>query len=64
MITIKFTYKVLGGHTHVVVRAGSGETLGLCGSLAFRNEEWEALKAVLYGDAGGVEPADIVMEQE
>lgn len=41
----RFRYKVLGGHTHVRVFAGRGEgSLGNCGSLAFRNEEWEAFK--------------------
>lgn len=39
----RFRYVVLGGHTHIRMFAGpsKGTTLGLCGSLVMRNEEWE-----------------------
>ncbi len=38
----RFRYKKQGGHTHVRLFAGKGSlSLGLCGSLVFRNEEWE-----------------------
>jgi len=37
----RLRYKILGGHTHIRVFAGQGETsLGKCGDLVFRNEEW------------------------
>jgi len=41
-MTFRLRYQVLGGHTHVRVFAGEGQTLGKCGDLIFRNEEWEA----------------------
>lgn len=37
----RLRYEVLGGHTHVRFFAGRGATLALCGTLVFRNEEWE-----------------------
>lgn len=41
----KFVYKVAGGHTHVAVFAGkAAASLGKCGQLTFRNEEWEVFK--------------------
>ena len=44
MIRFRFRYEVAGGHTHVRVFAGdtlsAGATLGKCGDLVFRNEEW------------------------
>lgn len=44
----KFTYKILGGHTHVTVRAGVNDYgMGLCGSLAFRNEEFNQFKELV-----------------
>lgn len=45
MIRFRFRYEVAGGHTHVRVFAGDSvsvsATLGKCGDLCFRNEEWE-----------------------
>jgi len=41
-VKFRLRFRVLGGHTHVRVFAGKGETLGKCGDLVFRNEEWEA----------------------
>jgi len=39
----RLRYKVLGGHTHVRFFAGQGDSsLGKCGDLVFRNEEWVA----------------------
>ncbi len=53
-------YRVLGGHTHVRVFAGKGSlSLGHCGDLTFRNEEWEALRKHL--DQPG--PIEIVPEE-
>lgn len=44
----RFTYRQLGGHTHVVVRCGNNvSSMGLCGQLTFRNEEWSQLKGTL-----------------
>jgi hypothetical protein len=40
----RFRYKQQGGHTHVRVFAGkSVSSLGMCGELVMRNEEWAAL---------------------
>lgn len=36
----RFRYKIAGGHVHVRVFAGTGDTLGKCGDLVFREEEW------------------------
>jgi hypothetical protein len=37
----RFRFKRLGGHTHLRVFAGKTEaSLGLCGNLAMRNEEF------------------------
>jgi len=45
----RMCYQVLGGHTHVRVFAGEGTlSLGHCGELAFRNEEWTAFQQNLY----------------
>jgi hypothetical protein len=51
----RFRYKELGGHTHVRVFAGKGSfSLGKCGDLVFRNEEWaEFVAEVQRGKAGG-----------
>jgi hypothetical protein len=51
----RFRYEVLGGHTHVRLFAGRGTlSLGKCGDLVFRNEEWHAfVKEVNRGKAGG-----------
>ncbi len=39
----RMRFEVLGGHTHVRFFAGgSAMSLGKCGDLTFRNEEWEA----------------------
>jgi hypothetical protein len=48
-----------GGHTHVRVFAGTeaaakGKSLGKCGDLVFRNEEWAAFQAVLARVPGAV----------
>lgn len=43
----RLRHETLGGHTHVRVFAGTGPTLGLCGTLTFRNEEWEDLASLL-----------------
>ena len=41
MALFRFKAKVLGAHTRVRVFAGEGNaSLGLCGNLVFRNEEW------------------------
>lgn len=41
----RFRYEVLGGHTHVRLFAGKGAgSLGKCGGLIFRNEEWTAFR--------------------
>ena len=43
MMLFRLRYKVLGGHTHVRFFAGKGSlSLGKCGDLVFRNEEWDA----------------------
>lgn len=37
----RLRWKEAGGHTHVRVFAGKGTiSLGHCGNLVFRNEEW------------------------
>lgn len=45
----RFRYQVAGGHTHVRFFAGTGDTLGKCGDLVFRNEEWRLFNQVLKG---------------
>lgn len=42
MSAFRFRYEVAGGHTHVRLFAGEGLgfTLGKCGDLTFRNDEW------------------------
>ena len=38
----RLRYEVIGGHTHVRFFAGkSSSSLGKCGDLVFRNEEWQ-----------------------
>jgi hypothetical protein len=51
----RFRFKVLGGHTHITLFAGTGSlSLGLCGGLVMRNEEWDAFVAEANrGKAGG-----------
>ena len=45
----RLSYRVLGGHTHVRVFAGQGTlSLGACGNLVFRNEEWTAFQENLF----------------
>jgi hypothetical protein len=45
----RFRYKIQGGHTHVGVFAGPGKlSLGKCGDLVFRNEEWNDFLSELY----------------
>lgn len=57
----KLYAEVLGGHTHVRVFAGKGTlSLGLAGTLVFRNEEWEDFKA-FCNRPGNVE---IVLDEE
>jgi len=42
----RFRYHEAGEHTHVRVFAGKGTlSLGGCGSLTFRNDEWAAFRA-------------------
>ena len=50
----RFRSSVAGGHTHVRLFAGKGvASLGLCGTLVFRNEEWiEFVDEVNRGKAG------------
>lgn len=41
MTLFRLRYKQLGGHTHVRLFAGKGNaSLGKCGDLTMRNEEW------------------------
>jgi hypothetical protein len=41
----RLRFRVLGDHTHVRVFAGKGSlSLGCCGDLTFRNEEWTVFK--------------------
>lgn len=55
MLFMKYVYVVQGGHTHINVYAGqvapdfatAGYTLGKCGSLVFRNEEFTAFKQAM-----------------
>lgn len=51
----RFCYREQGAHTHVRVFAGRGaSSLGKCGDLIFRNEEWAAfVEEVNRGKAGG-----------
>src|ERR1044072_1381773 len=47
-LIFKFVYKVGGGHTHVRMFSGkSAVSLGLCGTLVMRNEEWEEFTACI-----------------
>ena len=44
----RLRYQELGGHTHVRVFVGStAASLGKCGDLVFRNEEWKRLVTLL-----------------
>lgn len=57
----RMRYRVEGGHTHVRVFAGKGSfSLGKCGDLVFRNEEWVELHEHL--DRPG--PIEILAEGE
>ena len=49
LMKFRMYYRILGGHTHVRVFAGKGETLGKCGDLVFRNEEWDAFVMRMTG---------------
>lgn len=41
----KWYYKVMGGHTHATLFAGTHDGgLGNCGELIMRNEEWEKFR--------------------
>lgn len=41
----RFRYIEMGAHTHVKLFCGIGTgSLGKCGDLVFRNEEWKFLK--------------------
>lgn len=45
----RMKYEKLGGHVHVAVFAGKGtRTLGKCGDLVFREEEWEEFQKNLF----------------
>lgn len=42
----RFRFEERGGHTHVRLFAGNGtSSLGLCGALVFRNDEWASFVA-------------------
>jgi hypothetical protein len=44
----RIKHELLGQHVHVTMYAGPGTlSLGNCGRLVFRQEEWEAFKAVI-----------------
>jgi hypothetical protein len=44
----RLRYEELGGHTHIRVFAGTGPaSLGLCGTLVMRNEEWDKFTRVV-----------------
>lgn len=48
----RFRYQEQGGHTHVRLFAGpDGGTLGKCGDVVFRNEEWAEFKETFTSDA-------------
>jgi hypothetical protein len=51
----RFRTSVKGAHTHVSLFAGKGTlSLGKCGDLVFRNEEWAAfVEEINRGKAGG-----------
>jgi len=52
-MVFRFRYRVLGDHTHVQLFAGrTVGSLGNCGALVFRNEEWEAFMALTHGKPG------------
>lgn len=48
-VRVRLRYKVLGGHTHVRVfcSLGTSDTLGKCGDLVFRNEEWALVEPMM-----------------
>jgi hypothetical protein len=47
-VTVRFRYRVRGGHTHIrVYGAMEGKTPSKCGDLIFRNEEWEEFRKLL-----------------
>jgi hypothetical protein len=52
----RFRFEQHGGHTHVRLFAGTIATsLGKCGDLTFRNEEWAEFVARLKRTGGGIE---------
>ncbi len=54
MTLFRLRFRELGGHTHVRFFAGKGAaSLGKCGDLVFRNEEWVDFLAEL--DGGSIE---------
>lgn len=61
----RFRYVTLGGHAHVKLFAGTGETLGKCGDLCFRNEEWDQfMELVTRGSAAAPAAAQFVDDSE
>jgi hypothetical protein len=50
----RFRFEEAGGHTHVRLFAGLGaSSLGLCGPLVFRNDEWSAFVAEVNREKAG-----------
>ena len=51
MTIFRFRFEELGGHTHVRLFAGTGPgSLGKCGDLVFRNDEWADFVGQFRGD--------------
>jgi len=56
----RMRYKELGAHTHIRFFSGKGSlSLGLCGNLVMRNEEWAEFKQ--WCDRQG--PVEILPEE-
>lgn len=65
MTKFRLRYVERGGHTHVRVfagEAGTGRTLGKCGDLVFRNEEWKDLRDELV--MSGVKNVELVEDEK
>lgn len=53
MFIFRFRYLEQGGHTHIRLFAGRSEaSLGKCGDLVMRNEEWERFRSSLENSDG------------
>jgi hypothetical protein len=60
---VRFRFIEKGAHTHVRVFAGFGVgSLGNCGNLVFRNEEWQAFAAALVYIRNSILLIEIVPE--